>query len=78
MVETPQQERWIDTIVFWLLGGALFFTIALLPNILLAVFYGPVAVHIIVVTACSFILLLLWVASVFRPTDRPSPSPRRG
>ena len=66
MVETPQQHRWIDTIVFWLLGGALYVAIALLPAILMGYFFfGGVIVHAIVVPTSFFIFLLLWVASAF-------------
>ena len=67
MVDTPPQLSWIDTIVFWLLGSALFTTIALVPAVLLAFFYGGLFVHGVVITACAVILLLLWLGSIFRP-----------
>lgn len=70
MTETPQRERWIDTIIFWLLAGALFFAIALLPNVLFALFFGSVAVHLIVIATCSLVLLLLSMASNFRSLGR--------
>ena len=73
MVDTPPQLRWIDTIVLWLLGSALFITITFVPAVLLAVFYGGLFVHGVVLTACAVIFLLLWLTSIFRPPEsRPS------
>ena len=76
MAETPPRHHWIDGIVFWLLGGALVFSIGVLPSLLLALFYGPVIVHIVVVTACLLIVLLLWVALALRTPQRSPSSPR--
>ena len=69
MVQPPQTSRLIDTIIFWVLGSALFVVIALIPAVLLGAYFweGP-AVHYVVVPASIVIFLLLWVASIFRTT----------
>ena len=59
-------NRLIDTVVFCFLGSALFITIAFVPAVLLGIFYSGVFVHGVVLSACSFIFLLLWLASKYR------------
>ena len=63
----------IERLVFWLLGTALFLTIALLPNLLLAWFYTGGRAHTIVVPTSIVLLLMLWGSSKL---FAPSPSVR--
>ena len=55
--------------IFWVLGAALFFSIAMLGTILTTFLYtwSATRVTIIETTATAVCLLLLWAVSVFRP-----------
>ncbi len=50
----------IERPVFWVFGTALFLTISLLPNLLLAWFYLGGRVHTIVIPTTLVLLLVLW------------------
>ena len=56
-------------IVFWLLGGALFISVALLPNLLLAWFYTGGEVHRMVVPLVAVIMALMWGSSFLIPRE---------
>ena len=56
-------------IAFWVLGSALFLSIALLPNLLLTWFYTGVRVHSIVVPLVAVIVALIWGTSFLTPGD---------
>ena len=69
MVQPPRTSRLIDTIIFWVLGSALFIVVAFVPAVLLgAYFFDGFTVHYVVVPASIVIFLLLWAASIFRAT----------
>jgi len=53
----------LSRILFWVLGLALFLTLALLPNLLLTWFYTGGVVHAIVVPTAMVILALIWGTS---------------
>ena len=57
----------VSRVLFWILGTALFLTISLLPNLLLAWFYTGGRVHAIVVPITAAIGALIWVTSKFSP-----------
>ena len=54
-------------IVLWVLGSALYFTLAILPNYLLTRFYTGGQVHTIVIALVAVILGLLWGSSFLMP-----------
>ena len=58
-----------DKAIFWVLGGALFFSIAILGTILTSFMYTWSATRVTIIesTATAVCLLLLWAVSVFRP-----------
>ena len=62
----------IDKVIFWTLGGALFFSIALLGTLMTTFFYTISATQITLteVAATTVCLLLLWAFSVLRPQHR--------
>ena len=67
VAQPTQPSRLIDSIIFWVLGSALFIVIALVPAVLLsAYFWDGLRVHYVVVPTSLVIVLLLWAASVFR------------
>lgn len=53
------QSSWGTRIVFWVLGGAFFLSIALLPNLLLAWFYTGGPAHLYSISAAAVALGLL-------------------
>lgn len=53
------QSSWGARIVFWVLGGAFFLSISLLPNLLLAWFYTGGTTHLIVVPTVAVALGLM-------------------
>ena len=57
--EQVGQSSWGTRIVFWVLGGALFLSIALLPTLLLAWFYTGGPAHLIVVPTAAVAVGLL-------------------
>ena len=57
--EQVRQSSWGTRIVFWVLGGAFFLSIALLPTLLLAWFYTGGTAHLIVVPTAAVALGLL-------------------
>ena len=57
----------VSRIVVWLLGSALYLTIAILPNYLLTKFYTGGQVHTIVVSLVVVILGLMWGSSFLIP-----------
>ena len=59
------QSSKVGRIIFWILGGALFLTIALLPNLLLAWFYTGGTAHMIVVSIAAVAIGLLWGSQAF-------------
>ncbi len=59
------QSSKVGRIIFWILGGALFLTIALLPNLLLAWFYTGGTAHMIVVSTAAVAIGLLWGSQAF-------------
>ena len=59
----------VHRIVFWLLGGALFISVALLPNLLLAWFYTGGEVHRMVVPLVAVIMALMWGSSFLIPRE---------
>ena len=61
--EQVGQSSWVARIVFWVLGGTLFLSIALLPNLLLAWFYTGGSAHIVAVPTIAVAVGLLWGAS---------------
>ena len=62
-------------IAFWLLGSALFLSIALLPNLLFTWFYTAGRVHVIVVPLAAVIVALMWGTSFLIPGDSgPDPA----
>ncbi len=63
--ERVGQSSKAGRIVFWVLGGAFFLTIALLPNLLLAWFYTGGRAHMIVVPTAAVALGLMWGSQAF-------------
>ena len=61
----------IDRLVFWVFGTALFLTIALLPNLLLAWFYTGGRAHTIVIPTSVALFLVLWGSSKLFPASSP-------
>lgn len=59
----------VHRIIFWLLGSALFLSIALLPNLFLAWFYTGGEVHRMLVPLVAVILALIWGSSFLIPRD---------
>jgi len=59
----------VNRIVFWLVGSALFLSIAILPNLLLTWFYTGGRTHAIVVLTVAVLLALLWGSSFLMPSD---------
>ena len=57
----------VSRIVFWLLGAALFVSIAILPNYLLTKFYTGGQAHSTVVPLVAVILGLMWGSSFLSP-----------
>ncbi len=57
--ERVGQSSWGTRIVFWIIGGAFFLSIALLPTLLLAWFYTGGTAHLIVVPTAAVALGLL-------------------
>ena len=57
--EQVGQSSWGTRIVFWVLGGAFFLSIALLPNLLLAWFYTAGPAHLYAISAAGVALGLL-------------------
>jgi len=57
--EQVDQSGWGARIVFWVLGGALFLSISLLPILLLAWFYTGGTVHLIVAPTVAVAVGLL-------------------
>ena len=53
----------LGRLVFWIAGTALFLTIALLPNLLLAWFYTGGRAHTIVVPTAIALFVVLWGSS---------------
>ncbi len=63
----------IQKLLFWVLGTALFLTIALLPNLLLAWFYTRGLAHTIVIITSLVLLLVFWASSrLFGRESSPS------
>ena len=61
----------IDRLVFLVFGTALFLTIALLPNLLLAWFYTGGRAHTIVISTSVALFLVLWGSSKLFPASPP-------
>ena len=59
------QSSKVGRIIFWIFGGALFLTIALLPNLLMAWFYTGGTAHMIVVPTAAVAIGLLWGSQAF-------------
>ena len=59
----------VDKVIFWVLGGALFFSIAMLGTILTTFMYTWTTTRVAIIegTATAVCLLLLWAVSVLRP-----------
>ena len=58
----------VGQLVFWVVGTALFLTIALLPNVLLAWwFYNGGQTHTVVVPTVVLLFVVLWGSSRLLP-----------
>ena len=62
-----QQPGPAARLLFWILGGALFLVIAILPWAMYMQYLADVTVRVTVVAATAVILLLLWLATTFGP-----------
>lgn len=57
----------MSRIVFWVLGSALFLSIAVLPNFMLTRFYTGGQVHTTVVALVAVLFALIWGSSFLMP-----------
>ena len=62
--EQVEQSSLATRVVFWVLGGALFLTISLLPNLLLAWFNTGGTTHLIVIPTAAVLAGLMWGSSL--------------
>ena len=62
-----QQPALAGRLLFWVLGTALFLSIAILPYYMHFQFTPESTVRITVATVTAVILLLLWLATAFGP-----------
>ena len=69
MLASRRRCQVVDKVIFWVLGGALFFSIAMLGTILTTFMYTWPATRVAIIegTATAVCLLLLWAVSVLRP-----------
>lgn len=68
MTNGKQTATVIERIAFWLVGGAFFLALALLPNLLLAWFYTGGSSHLIVVPIVVVLAAVLWGISALGGT----------
>lgn len=54
------QTSFIDRIIFWVFGGALFLSIGLLPNVLFSRYMETWSVHWITYTTVAVTFALFW------------------
>ena len=63
-------------LLFWILGTALFFIIAILPYAMYMRFAADVTVRVTVIASATVVLMLLWLTTTFGPL-KGRPPPRR-
>ena len=68
----------VTRIIFWILGTALFYVVALVPNLEFAAFSTYTRAHLMFLGGCAIVFFLFWLFDKFVATGpRPSP-PQRG